>query len=73
MSRTRMSVAKINEQRQKAAAAYAEMDNAVNAEKRKMHIAHFEISTTKKIEERMKNVCMLRILLFLLILVESLS
>tara|TARA_B100001971_G_C17786035_1_gene332123 strand:+ start:131 stop:334 length:204 start_codon:yes stop_codon:yes gene_type:complete len=62
-----MSVAKINEQRQKAAAAYAEMDNAVNAEKRKMHIAHFEISTTKKIEERMKNVCISVCCMFIII------
>jgi hypothetical protein len=44
------------EARKKTNAAYDCMDAIVADEKRKKQIANFEISTTKKIERRMKNV-----------------
>lgn len=45
------------EARKKTNAAYDLMDAAIADEKRKKQIANFEITTTKKIEKRMKNVC----------------
>lgn len=51
MSRT---VVRAIEQRRKADNAYRNMDQAIQAEKRYNHIANFEINTTKKIEQRMK-------------------
>jgi hypothetical protein len=44
------------EARKKTNAAYDLMDSVIADEKRKKQIANFEISTTKKIEKRMKNV-----------------
>ena len=44
------------EARKKANNAYDYMDSVIADEKRKLQIAKFEISTSKKIERRMKNV-----------------
>lgn len=44
------------EARKKTNDAYDYMDSVIADEKRKLQIAKFEISTTKKIERRMKNV-----------------
>lgn len=53
---SKSSVQRVIEARKKANADYDAMDSVIAENKRRMQIANFEISTQKKIENRMKKV-----------------